>query len=75
MSERIHRTKDERVAELDQKIAYHKQCIKAIEQKKSAILNPKKKRTSKSLNAILTKAKAAGLTNEEIAEKLGISLD
>ena len=70
------RPAEERSAEIDKKIAGHKEAIKKLEAKKHTILNPKP-RASKAagLKALISKAKEAGMTNEEIAEKLGISLD
>ena len=70
------RPAEERIAEIDKKIAGHKEAIKKLEAKKHTILNPKP-RASKAagLKALLSKAKEAGMTNEEIAEKLGISLN
>lgn len=76
MAERKIRSKEERVAELDKKIAYHKQCVTTLEAKKESVLNPKsRKRGSRSVNTIISKAKEAGLTNEQIAEKLGITFE
>ncbi len=70
-----HRPTEERIIEIDEKIARHKDAIAKLETKKHEILNPKR-RASKaaSLKAIISKAKEAGMSNEEIAEKLGISL-
>lgn len=70
------RPAEERIAEIDKKIAGHKEAIKKLEAKKHTILNPKP-RASKvaGLKALISKAKEAGMTNEEIAEKLGISLN
>ena len=70
------RPAEERIAEIDKKIAGHKEAIKKLEAKKHTILNPKP-RASKAagLKALISKAKEAGVTNEEIAEKLGISLN
>ncbi len=72
----VRRPAEERIAEIDKKIAAHKDSIQKLEAKKHAILNPKP-RASKAagMKALISKAKEAGLTNEEIAEKLGISLD
>ena len=49
---------------------------KKLEEKKHAILNPKP-RTSKAagMKVLIAKAKEAGLTDEQIAEKLGLKLD
>lgn len=70
------RPAEERIAEIDKKIAGHKEAIKKLEAKKHTILNSKP-RASKAagLKALISKAKEAGMTNEEIAEKLGISLN
>lgn len=79
----VRRPAEERVAEIDSKIAACKatiakqeERIAALEQKKQAILNPVP-RISKAgqLKELLNKAKESGMTNEEIAEKLGIKMD
>lgn len=79
----VRRPAEERVAEIDSKIATCKatiakqeERIAALEQKKQAILNPVP-RISKAgqLKELLNKAKESGMTNEEIAEKLGIKMD
>lgn len=72
---RIRRSKEERIAIIDGKIATHKANIEMLEAKKSMILNPtprKRKATIKNLIAI---AKEKGLSEEDIAKKLGISLN
>ena len=58
----------ERVAAIDQKIAKKKAEIEALEQQKNRLLHPVNMRT------VMTKAKEAGMTPEEIAEKLGIKV-
>ena len=79
----VRRSADERVAEIDAKIAACKATIKKqeekiseLEQKKQAILNPVP-RISKAgqLKALINKAKESGMTTEEIAEKLGITIE
>lgn len=72
----VRRPAEERIAEIDKKIAGHKDAIQKLEAKKNTILNPKP-RASKAagLKALISKAKEAGMSNEEIAQKLGISLD
>ena len=73
--ERKTRSQEERVAEIDKKIAYHAQCIETLKKKKNEVLNPTKKiRVKKSISSIIAKAKESGMTNEQIAEKLGIAL-
>lgn len=63
----VRRPAEERIAEIDTKINAHKESIKKLEQKKAAILNPKP-RTSKAAKTkmLITKAREAGLTDEEI---------
>lgn len=72
----VRRSSEERIAEIDAKISTHKATIAKLEAKKESILHPKA-RISKSaqMKALLNKAKENGMTNEEIAEKLGIELD
>ena len=59
------RTAEERIALIDAKIAKKKEEIKALEAQKQKILHPV------TMRSVMEKAKAAGLTAEEIAEKLG----
>lgn len=79
----VRRSAEERVTEIDAKIATCKatitkqeEKIAALEVKKQTILNPVP-RVSKAgqLKELLNKAKASGMTNEEIAEKLGITIE
>lgn len=63
------KTKEERIELIDQKIAKEKAEIESLEAQKKKILNPI------SMSAVLTKAKEAGLSPEEVAEKLGLDLD
>ena len=65
---RVVRSKDERKAELQKKIEYHKECIKSLEAKIKAIDNPKTPVRSKGVRRILAEAK---LTDEEAAQALG----
>lgn len=65
---RIIRTVDERVAQLDQKIEKKKAELDALEAQKQKLLHPVNMKT------VLAKAKEAGLTPEEIAEKLGLEV-
>ena len=64
------RTKDEIVASIDSKIAYHQDCIKKLEEKKSKILTPKT-----DARQIAKLIKASGLTVDEVAEKLGVKIE
>ena len=59
---------DERVALIEQKIAKKKAEIDELETQKQKLLHPI------SMRAVLTKAKEAGLSPMEVAEKLGIEV-
>lgn len=72
---------EERVAIIDKKIDSLKQRIAAdqikitdLEKKKENILNPQPRKRKVTATAIINKAKEAGLTDAEIAAKLGIEL-
>lgn len=55
---RNYRSKDERKAEIDKKIAYHKECIKALEAKKVSIDKGRQGGTrTKSLKRLISDAK------------------
>ena len=62
------KTTDERVALIDQKIEKKKAEIEELEAQKQKLLHPV------SIKTVMAKAKEAGLTPEEIAEKLGIEV-
>lgn len=74
---RVRRSVEERAAELDKKIAAHKETIKALEEKKAELFRPKKRRRSEAeiSKELIAKAKKAGMSSKEIAEKLGIPLE
>lgn len=63
------RSKEERLAVLEQKIEKKKSELSALEAQKEKLLHPINMRT------VMAKAKELGLTPEEIAEKLGIDVD
>lgn len=65
---RIVKTVEEKVALLDQKIAKKQAELNALEAQKQKLLHPV------SMKTVMAKAKEAGLTPEEIAEKLGIEV-
>jgi uncharacterized coiled-coil protein SlyX len=67
MAERRVRSKEERIAELDKKIAYHQEKIDALEEKKKALITPKMTAAQ-----IINAAKEKGMTTEQIMKKLGI---
>ena len=61
------RTAEERIALIDAKIA-KKEEIKVLEAQKQKLLHPV------TMRSVMEKAKAAGLTAEQIAEKLGLEM-
>ena len=65
---RVTRTIDERIAAIDENIAKKQAEIGKLEEQKNKILHPV------SMKSVIAKAKEAGLTAEEIAEKLGIEV-
>lgn len=62
------KTVDERIALIDQKIEKKKAEIQELESQKNKLLHPVNMKT------VMAKAKEAGLTAEEIAEKLGLEV-
>ena len=62
------RSTEERIALIDAKISKKQEEIKALEAQKQKLLHPVTMRT------VMEKAKAAGLSAEEIAEKLGLEM-
>lgn len=62
------RSTEERIALIDAKISKKQDEIKALEAQKQKLLHPVTMRT------VMEKAKAAGLSAEEIAEKLGLEM-
>ncbi len=70
------RTKEERIAALDEKIAYHTKCITTLKKKKEDLLKPSSKNTymkpsSKNTYKELMKAiKASGKTPDEILKMI-----
>lgn len=63
------RTKEERIADLDTKIAKKKEELEKLETQKRRIEHPI------SVKSIISKAKASGMSPEDIAEKLGIEIE
>ena len=73
---RVRRSVEERVAELDAKITAHKDAIAKLEAKKHDLLNPKPRLTkAQKMKLLIDKAGEKGLSPEDIAEKLGITLN
>ena len=62
------RTVEERIAIIDEKISKKIAEIKALETQKQKLLHPVTMKT------VMEKAKASGLSPEEIAEKLGLEM-
>lgn len=71
---RVRRTRDELVADIDGKIAYHKERITALEEKKARILAPKPRKQVLTFNKLIAYAKAEGMSLEELADKIGYKL-
>ena len=59
---------EERIALIDAKISKKQDEIKALEAQKQKLLHPV------TMRSVMEKAKAAGLSAEEIAEKLGLEM-
>ena len=74
---RVRRSVEERAVELDKKILAHREAIKALEEKKADLFRPKKRRRTEAeiSKELISKAKKAGMSSKEIAEKLGLSID
>ena len=62
------KTAEERIAAIDEKIAKKQAEIEALETQKQKLLHPVNMKT------VMEAAKEAGLTPEEIAEKLGLNI-
>lgn len=69
MAKGVRRSPEELAREIDDKVAYHKYCIQKLETKKDNLFK-KKVPVSKVVKA----AKEAGMTAEDIAEKLGVDI-
>lgn len=65
---RVIRTVEDRIATIEEKIAKHQEEIAKLEGQKYRLLHPL------NMKIVMAKAKEAGLTPEEIAEKLGIEV-
>ncbi len=64
----VKKTVDERISVIDQKIQKKRDEIAALEAQKQRLLHPVNMKT------VMAKAKEAGLTPKEIAEKLGLEV-
>jgi len=65
-AKRNFRSADERIAEIDRKIAFHTRSIEQLEQRKAKINAPRKRRLSYA--KVFAELKASGKTPEEISE-------
>jgi len=74
-NKRIRRSKEEIVAEIDAKIAYHKERISSLEEKKERTLNPKTRKKVLTIKKVIDFAKSEGMTPEELARKLGLEIE
>lgn len=73
---RNYRTKEAIIADYEAKIAKHEEQIRDLEAKIEATKHPKPRLTAAvKMKMIVEKAKAANMTPEEIAERLGFSID
>lgn len=71
MSEKkVIRSKEERKAEVQKKIQYHKDCIATLEAKLYAIDNPKTPVRTKGMKRIIAESK---LSDEETTKALGFA--
>lgn len=59
--QRVVRSKEERKAEIEKKIQFHKDCIETLEQKIHDIDNPKPPTRSKGMRRILTEGTLTAL--------------
>ena len=64
-SKRVFRTNEERIAEIDKKIAYHQQNIDSLEEQKKKIGQPRARRSNSS-KELLNAIKESGKTMDEI---------
>ena len=69
---RVRRTAEEIAQDFDAKIAYHEKCIESLKVKKEQALSAKAKKNT--IKTLVEKAQEQGMSAEEIAEKLGVSL-
>lgn len=69
---------EEKIAVLTAKMEKHQNAVEKLEAKKENTLNPKPRiftRKKNGVKVVMDKAKELGMTAEQIAEKLGITLD
>ena len=76
----LERKKESATASFDEKIAAARERIKGLEEKKPKILAPKpprkpRKTKKEKIQSIMRQAQKAGMKPEDIAERLGITLE
>lgn len=64
--QRKRRTTEERVAEIDAKIAYHEAHLKTLQQKREDVLNPVRKARKASMKQVTDRLKESGLSPEQL---------
>lgn len=67
-AKRNFRSAEERIVEIDRKIAFHSKSIEQLETRKARITAPRKRRMSYA--KVFAELKASGKTPEEISEML-----
>ena len=69
---------EEKIAVLTAKMEKHQNAVEKLEEKKENTINPKPRiftRKRNGVKLVMDKAKEMGMTAEQIAERLGITLD
>ena len=64
---RTFRSAEERIAEIDKKIAFHSKAIAQLEERKQKINSPRQRRKM-TYAKLFSEIKASGMTPEQIAE-------
>ena len=62
------RTVEERIAEVDAKIAYHEEHVKTLQQRREDLINPPKVARKTSMKQIADRIKESGLSTEEVMQ-------
>ena len=77
VKKRVRRSSEEIAAEIDVKIAAHKDAIKKLEVSRGLGDVYKRQRMTKAqkMKLVIDKAKESGMSVDEIAEKLGVTFE
>lgn len=70
MATRTVRPKEERLTEIEKKIAHHQHCIAALEEKKKAMLAPRTRKTKPGISSISKELKEKNVDPEKALEAL-----